>query len=85
MLPTNLTEAIESGFIPYILEANSCTDLCSTRTTKINAIIKDFKYIISIVDNPNDYKEQIFAKYGLTEDMLTDAECQRIMNAIRRG
>lgn len=78
-------EMVDSGYFMYMAEAEGYPDLVNTRTAKINAIIKDFKYIISIVDNPNDYKKQIFAKYGLTEDMLTDAECQRIMNEIRRG
>ena len=78
-------EMVNSGYFMYMAEAEGYHDLVNTRTAAINSIIKDFKYIInSGVENPNNYKNQIFAKYGLTEEMLTDAECQKIMNAIRK-
>ena len=41
----NFYDAVNSGFIPFILEAEGRDDLISTRNAKINASIKDFKYI----------------------------------------
>ena len=78
-----LDEMIKSGYFMYIAEEEGCIDVINSRAAKVNAIIKDFKYIINTVDNPNDYKKQIFAKYGLTEDSLTEAEVRKINTAIR--
>lgn len=77
----NYKNAVESGFIPYILEASGRVDLCGTRTSKINAIIKDFKYLVSCGYNPNEYIHEVLAKYGLNENLLTDAEIRKINGA----
>ena len=73
---------VKSGYFMYMAEAEGLDGLVSTRTAKINRVIKDFKYIVNQHENPNDYIAQILAKHGLTEDMLTDMECERINRAI---
>ena len=78
MFPKNFNEAIKTGFLPYILEANGRDDLCSTRQAKINGIIKDFKYIVNQGEHPNDYISEVLAKHGLSEQSLTKAESERI-------
>ncbi len=82
MLPKNFNQAVKSGFVPYILEASGRDDLCTTRTTKINAIIKDFKFLVRQGKNPNNYIKEVLAKHGLKEDDLTDKECEKIMGCI---
>lgn len=82
MFPTNLNEATKSGFIPYILEANGRYDLCNTRTALINSIIKDFKSLVRQGKNPNDYIYEVLHKYGLSENLLTEAEIRKINGAI---
>lgn len=80
MFPTNLKEATKTGFIPYILEAEGCTNLCTTRETKINAIIRDFKSLAEEGKNPNNYIYEVLHKYGLSEALLTEDEIRRINN-----
>ena len=80
MFPTNLKEATKTGFIPYILETEGCTNLCTTRKAKINAIIKDFKSLVKQGKNPNEYIYEVLHKYGLNEHLLTEAEIERINN-----
>lgn len=82
MIPTNFNEAVHSGFIPYILEASGRDDLCNTRTSKINASIKDFKYLVKQGKNPNDYIDIVLARHGLKEEDLTDKECEKIMGYV---
>ena len=82
MFLMNYKNAVESGFIPYILEASGRVDLCDTRTSKINAIIKDFKYLVKQGKNPNDYISIVLAKYGLKEENLTNEECKKIMRCV---
>lgn len=74
MFPRNFEEAVNTGFAPYMEE--------TMKSEKINDVIETFKYIVSIGDDPNDYIDATLAKHGLTEDMLTDAECRKIMRAI---
>ena len=73
---------VKSGYFMFMAEASGKTNLISTRTAKVNAAIKDFKYIVSCGGNPNDYKEAVLAKYGLNEAMLTDAEINKILKAV---
>ena len=80
--PRNFNDAVKSGFVPYMLEASGRDDLISTRTAKINAIIKDFKYIVSQGGNPNEYIHEVLAKHGLNENLLTEAEIRKINGAI---
>lgn len=75
-------DAVKSGFVPYILETNGRDDLIDTRTAKINSSIKDFKSLVRQGENPNDYIDSVLAKHGLSENMLTDYECRKIMEAI---
>ncbi len=82
MLPKNFNDAVKSGFVPYILEANGRDDLITTRTSKINASIRDFKSLVRQGKNPNYYIDEVLESHGLSEDMLTDAECNKIMRAI---
>lgn len=82
MFPKNLNDAVKTGFLPYILEANGNYNLCNTRTSKINAIIKDFKYLVKQGKNPNDYISIVLAKYGLKEENLTNEECKKIMRCV---
>ncbi len=82
MFPKNFDEAVKTGFLPYILEANGNYNLCNTRTAAINSIIKDFKYIISSGENPNDYIDDVFNRHNLTIEELTETEIEKINNLI---
>lgn len=75
-------DMVKSGYFMYMAEAEGKTNLINTRTAKINAIIKDFKYIVQQGKDPNLYIDDVLAGYGLTEDMLTKKECERIMGCI---
>ena len=82
MFPKNLNDAIQNGFIPYILEANGEYPLCTSRSTKINAIIKDFKSLVRQGKNPNEYIDSVLEKYGLSQYSLTSKEINKINEAI---
>lgn len=73
---------VNSGYFMYEAEAEGKTALVGTRTAKVNAAIKDFKLLVRQGKNPNNYIDSTLAKYGLTEDMLTDRECRKINEAI---
>lgn len=75
-------EGIKSGYFMYMAEAEGMDSLVSTRTAKINASIKDFKSLVRQGKNPNYYIDSVLESHGLSEDMLTDAECNKIMRAI---
>lgn len=75
-------EGIKSGYFMYMAEAEGMDSLVSTRTAKINASIKDFKSLVRQGKNPNNYIDSVLESHGLSEDMLTDAECNKIMRAI---
>lgn len=77
-----LREMINSGYFGYITEKEGITSINSTRATKINAIIKDFKSLVRRGYNPNNYIHEVLAKYGLNENLLTDAEIRKINGAI---
>ena len=82
MFPTDFHEAVNSGFAMYAAEAAGRDDLITTRTAKINASIKDFKYLVKQGKNPNDYISIVLAKHGLKEEELTDRECEKIMGYV---
>lgn len=82
MFPTNFHEAVNSGFAMYLFESAGRDDLVSSRTAKINASIKDFKYLVKQGKNPNDYISIVLAKHGLKEDELTLNEIRKIERAI---
>lgn len=71
-------DMINSGFFGYMTEQEGMTNLNSTRATKINAIIKDFKNITEQGYDPNDYIEEVLAEYDLSENDLSDAEIHKI-------
>lgn len=75
-------EMVDSGYFMYMAETSGYDSLVSTRAAKINAIIKDFKNIVRQGKNPNNYIATILAKHGLTEDMLTEKECEKIMGCV---
>lgn len=75
-------QMVDSGYFMYMAEASGQTSLISTRVAKINAAIKDFKYLVRHGKNPNEYISTVLAKYGLSEEMLTDAECAKISRSI---
>ena len=77
-----LDKWIDSGYLGYMTEAEGISSLNSTRATKINAIIKDFKYLVRQGENPNEYIYEVLHKYGLSENLLTDAEINKINGAI---
>lgn len=82
MFPTNFHEAVNSGFAMYLFESAGRDDLVSSRTAKINASIKDFKYLVKQGKNPNNYISIVLAKHGLKEDELTLNEIRKIERAI---
>ena len=77
-----LDEMINSGYFGYISEAEGITSINSSRSTKINAIIKDFKYLVRQGKDPNDYIDSVLSKYGLSQCSLTTKEIDKINEAI---
>ncbi len=75
-------EGVKSGYFMYMAEQEGYDSLVTTRASKINSSIKDFKSLVRQGKNPNDYIDSVLAKHGLSEDMLTDYECRKIMEAI---
>ena len=73
-------EMIDTGYFGYMSEKEGITSINSTRTTKINAIIKDFKSLVAEDKNPNEYIYEVLHKYGLNEALLTEDEIRRINN-----
>lgn len=71
-----------NDFWLYAMEKEGFDNLVNTRTAKINTIIKDFKYIISSGDNPNDYIDDVFNRHNLTIEELTETEVEKINNLI---
>ena len=80
----NLKSMIDSGYFGYMSEAEGITSINSTRTTKINAIIKTFKSLVNEGKNPNNYISQVLASYGFTEDDLTSDEISKINREINK-
>lgn len=78
----NLNEIINSGYFGYITEAEGITSINSSRATKINAIIKDFKYLVRQGKDPNNYIDSVLSKYGLDQCSLTTKEINKINEAI---
>lgn len=81
---TSFRNMIDSGYFGYITEAEGVTSINSTRTTKINAIIKTFKSLVNEGKNPNNYISQVLASYGFTENDLTDDEINKINREINK-
>lgn len=75
-------QMVDSGYFGYMSEAEGITSINSSRATKINAIIKDFKSLVRQGKNPNDYIYEVLHKYGLSENLLTEAEIRKINGAI---
>ena len=73
---------VDSGYFMFMAEAEGFDNLVNTRTAKVNAIIKDFKYIISSGENPNDYIDDVFNRHNLTIEELTETEVEKINNLI---
>lgn len=73
---------INTGYFGYITEKEGITSINSSRVTKINSIIKDFKYLVRQGKNPNNYITSTLAKYGFKEEDLTYSEIKRINGAI---
>ena len=80
---TSFREMVDTGFFMYMAEAEGLDSLVDTRTSRINAIIKDFKYIKNCGKDPNCYITEILNKHGFSSTaLLTEAECQEIMRAV---
>ena len=77
---TAFREMVDTGYFGYMSEKEGITSINSSRTTKINAIIKDFKSLVKQEKNPNEYIYEVLHKYGLNEHLLTEAEIERINN-----
>ena len=73
-------DMVNSGYFMYMAEAEGFDNLVNTRTASINAVIKDFKYIISSGKNPNDYIDEVFNRHNLTIDSLSPEELEKINN-----
>lgn len=78
----NFNDMVKSGYFMYMAEAGGHDNLVSTRTAKINAVIKDLRNYRLRGYNPNNYIDTVLARHGLAEDMLSDAECERINNEV---
>lgn len=77
-----LDEMINSGYFGYMSEAEAVVSINSSRSTKINAIIKDFKYLVRQGKDPNDYIDSVLSKYGLSQCSLTTKEINKINEAV---
>lgn len=75
-------EMVNSGYFGYITEAEGITSINSSRTTKINAIIKDFKSLVRQGKDPNDYIDSVLENYGLSQCSLTSKEIDKINEAV---
>ena len=75
-------EMVNSGYFGYITEAEGITSINSSRTTKINAIIKDFKSLVRQGNDPNDYIDSVLENYGLSQCSLTSKEIDKINEAV---
>lgn len=73
-------EMVDTGYFGYMSEKEGITSINSSRTTVINSIIKDFKSLVRQGKNPNEYIYEVLHKYGLNENLLTEAEIRRINN-----
>lgn len=73
---------VDSGYFMYMAEAEGKDSLVNTRTARINAAIKDFKSLVRQGKNPNEYIYEVLRSHGLSENLLTDAECAKIMRAV---
>lgn len=71
-------EMVDTGYFGYMSEAEGLTSMNTSRATKINAIIKDFKRLVNEGENPNEFIHEVLAGYGLNEHLLTEAEIERI-------
>lgn len=78
-------DMVDTGYFMYMAEAEGHDSLVNTRTAKINAVIKDLKYIKTKVYDPNPYIEEVLNRHGLTESMLSDYECEKISREVNRG
>lgn len=75
-------EYVDTGYFGYMSEAEGIDSINSTRATKVNAIIKDFKKLVDNGINPNDYIYEVLHKHGLSEHLLTDDEILKIMREV---
>ena len=73
---------VNSGYFMYMAEAEGHSELVSTRAAKINAIIKDFKSLIDRGLNPNEYIYEVLTSHGLNENLLTEAEIEKINRVV---
>ena len=72
MLNMNMETSINS--IPFLCTMN--------RQEKIEAMIKDFIKYKRKGYNINSIKHDILTAYGFNENLLTDSECNYIMNKV---
>lgn len=68
---------MDSSFILYAMEKEG---YLTTRESRINAAIKEFKKIYKSGKNPNLYIDEVLDKYNL--DNITSEEAARISNSI---
>lgn len=73
---------VNSGYFMYMAEQEGLDELISTRTAKINAIIKDFKSLIDRGLNPNEYIYEVLTSHGLNENLLTETEIEKINRVV---
>ena len=58
------------------------TMICFDKDGKVKQCYQRFQIFSKTGKNPNYYIDEILESHGLSEDMLTDAECNKIMRAI---
>lgn len=75
-------EMVESGYFMYMAEAGGHDNLVNTKEARINAAIKDFQKLYNQGYNPNEYIYEVLTAHGLSENLLTEKEIQRINAAI---
>lgn len=80
-----INDMINSGYFMYMAEAEGHDELISTKTAKINAAIKDFKKLKRQGEDPNEYIYEVLTNHGLSQNLLTDAECAKIMREVNNG
>lgn len=68
----------------FMAEAEGKDNLVNTKTARINAAINEFVILHHHGYNINEHIADVLHKHGLTEALLTDAECRYIIKEVER-
>ena len=75
-------DMVDSGYFMYMAEAEGLDNLCTTRTAKANAVIKEARAQARSFGGASVNLNSICARHGLTD--LTDKERAYIETGVNR-